>query len=124
MHQPSTNSDCENLNRKFGAPGRIAFRPSDSGFPVAVLANQYGSAEISLFGAQTLQYRPTGNAPVFFLPERVDFSDGKDVHGGVPVCWPWFGRNGEPGSQPHGFARYSLFEVRGQTEAAREEAHV
>lgn len=52
------NADCEALNRRFGAPGRIVFRPSKHDAPIVVLANQYGSAEVALFGAQTLSYRP------------------------------------------------------------------
>ena len=60
-----TNADCEALNRRFGAPERIVFRPSpDTGAPVAVLANKYGACEIDLFGARVLSYRPTGQQPV------------------------------------------------------------
>ena len=40
------NSDCDTLNRTYGSPGRIVFRPSPTGHPVVVLANQYGSAEV------------------------------------------------------------------------------
>ena len=43
------NADCEVLNRRFGAPGRIVFRPSKHDAPIVVLANQYGSAEVALF---------------------------------------------------------------------------
>ncbi len=104
---------CEELNRRYGAPGRIAFREGPSGAPVASLANQYGSAEISLYGAQTLSYRPTGNPPVLFTPSEIAFGPDRQDHGGIPVCWPWFGRCGEKGSYGHGFARRSVWEVRG-----------
>ena len=40
------------------------FRDGLQGYPIVALANQYGSAEVSLFGAQVLSYKPTGNFPV------------------------------------------------------------
>ena len=44
--------NCEELNKRYGAPGRIVFREGAQGYPIVALANQYGSAELSLFGAQ------------------------------------------------------------------------
>lgn len=104
---------CEELNRRYGAPGRIVFRENDEGVQIAALANQYGTAEISLYGAQTLSYKPTGNLPVLFAPPTMLFGPDRADHGGIPVCWPWFGRCGEPGAYGHGFARRSIWEVRG-----------
>ncbi len=112
MSIPS-NNDCQDLNRRFGAPERIVFRPSqDTGVPVVALANKYGSCEIDLKGARVLSYRPTGQQPVLFLPKSMKAEPAAWTHGGIPVCWPWFGRNGEPGSASHGFARQMTFSVR------------
>ena len=109
-----TNADCETLNRRYGAPERIVFRPSKHDVPVVVLANQYGTAEVALFGAQTISYRPTGNPPVLFMPRPYDeHPAGVEIHGGIPVCWPWFAAQGEPGSKKHGLARYSAWRVLG-----------
>ena len=105
--------NCEELNRRYGAPDRIVFRGSAQGFTVAALANQYGSAEISLFGAQVLSYKPTGNLPVLYTPKDIAFGPDRADHGGIPVCWPWFGKNGPEGSYGHGFARRSLWRVAG-----------
>lgn len=90
--------NCEELNKRYGAPGRIVFRDGPQGYPIVALANQYGSAELSLFGAQVLSYRPTGNFPVLFTPSTVEFGAEKADHGGIPICWPWFGKNGSCGS--------------------------
>lgn len=109
-----TNADCERLNRFYGGPGRIVFRPSRHDVPVVVLANRYGTAEISLLGATTLSYRPTGNPPVLFMPHPYDSRPkGTEIHGGIPVCWPWFARCGAPGSKLHGLARYAVWHVKG-----------
>ena len=80
------------LNSRYGAPGRIVFRAGFAGYPEVVLANKYGTAEIALLGANVLSYRPTGHSPVLFRPAKRDYNRGESVHGGLPVCWPQFGR--------------------------------
>ena len=108
------NADCDDLNRRFGAPERIVFRPSKHGTPIVVLANKYGAAEVALLGAQTISYRPTGHFPVLFMPKPYDeVPAGSEIHGGIPVCWPWFAKCGPEGAKMHGLARYAVWSVRG-----------
>ena len=102
----------ERLNSRFGAPGRIVFRPGFAGYPNVVIANKYGSAEIALLGANILDYRPTGVGPVIFRPAKRDYNRGDSFHGGVPVCWPQFGNRFSKEIPQHGFARKMIFEVR------------
>ena len=103
------------LNSRYGAPGRIVFRPGFAGYPNVVLANRYGTAEVSLLGANTLSYRPTGHGPVLFRSAKkdADYGRGEEVHGGVPVCWPQFGNRFSADLPKHGFASAMVFEVRG-----------
>ncbi len=105
----------EDLNKHYGAPGRIVFRMGHCGFPEVVLANKYGVAEVALYGANVLSYRPTGHAPVIFRPAKRDYKAGESFHGGIPVCWPQFGKLAIPGMAQHGFARTTCFQVRGTT---------
>ena len=92
-------------------------RSQEDGMDMMVLSNRFGSVTVSLKGAQIRSYRPAGMAEdLLYAPKSMAFDGTKLNHGGIPVCWPWFGRNGEPGSVSHGFARTSLFEVRGKTE--------
>ena len=102
----------DELNRRYGAPGRIVFHPGHCGYPEVVLSNKYGTAEVALLGANTLSYRPTGHAPVIFRPAKRDYNRGESFHGGIPVCWPQFGKLAIPGMAQHGFARVMPFEVR------------
>ena len=98
--------DINMLNRDFGAAGRIAFRPGPCGEPIAVLVEEHGSCEVSLYGAHVLSYRPTGHSPVLWLAK--DFlatPPGKAIRGGIPVCWPWFGAHPSGAGASHGFAR-------------------
>ncbi len=103
--------DVSDLNRRWGAPGRIVFRSSESGAPAVALANQYGSCEIQLFGAQVADYRPTGNPPVLFRTREMRFDTGEEVHGGVPLCWPWFGACGPANTWKHGIVRFCYWKV-------------
>jgi len=102
----------EELDRRFGAPGRIAFRTGHCGYPEAVLANMYGTATVALLGANVLSYRPTGHSETIFRPAKRDYLRGESFHGGVPVCWPQFGRLSIEGMAQHGFARMMPFAVR------------
>jgi glucose-6-phosphate 1-epimerase len=106
---------AEELNMRYGAPGRIVFRKGFAGYPEVVLANKYGTAEIALLGANVLSYRPTGHSPVLFRPSKRDYNRGESIHGGLPVCWPQFGKLAIEGMSAHGFARVMPFEVRGTT---------
>lgn len=104
--------EIEELNRRFGAPGRIVFREGHCGRPVAALSCKYGTAEIALMGANTLSYRPTGHSPVLFMPKGHVYARGEKVHGGIPLCWPQFGGMAIAGMGTHGFARIMPFSVK------------
>ena len=113
----------DQLNSRFGAPGRIVFREGFAGYPNVVLACQYGTAEIALLGGNVLSYRPTGHGPVIFRPAKRDYNRGDSFHGGIPVCWPQFGNMAFKDLPQHGFARLLVFEVRG-TEYSEEKTEI
>ena len=121
--KPEESADL--LNSRFGAPGRIVFRTGFAGYPTAVLANQYGAAEVALLGGNVLSYRPTGHAPVVFRPAKKDdeYNRGDKFHGGIPVCWPQFGNRFSKDLPQHGFASKMVFEVRG-TEYSEEKTEL
>ena len=70
---------------------------------VVSLTNEFGTVDIDTFGANVLSYVPAGGREVFFR-QAEERRTNQWYHGGVPICWPWFGRNGDPGSALHGFA--------------------
>ena len=82
-------------------------RGERGGVPALLLLTEGGaSAEVSLHGAQLLSWRPAGGREWIFLSERADYAVGKAIRGGVPICFPWFGRRaGSPEAPQHGFAR-------------------
>ncbi|WP_028022853.1 D-hexose-6-phosphate mutarotase [Enterovibrio calviensis] len=74
------------------------------GIKVLRVIHPKATASISLFGAHVLSFQPSGKKDVIWMSEKADFSGNKAIRGGVPVCWPWFGKAAEPS---HGFARSS-----------------
>ena len=113
----------DELNMRFGAPGRIVFRQGFAGYPEVVIANKYGAAEVALLGANVLSYRPTGLGEVVFRPAKRSYNRGDKFHGGIPVCWPQFGNRFSKDLPQHGFASKLVFEVRG-TEYTEEKTEV
>ncbi|MBE2896394.1 D-hexose-6-phosphate mutarotase [Pasteurellaceae bacterium HPA106] len=77
--------------------------------PVIVLEHAVGKAAIALQGAQLLSWQPHfAQHDVIWLSDSEPFKQGTAIRGGVPVCYPWFGRHGEP---MHGYARVSMWQL-------------
>lgn len=93
--------------------GRVEVRASEIG-PLVRLVAPGGTAEVALLGAQTAGWRPTGGEDVLYWPGAREggAEEGEELHGGIPVCWPWFGRMGPEGARLHGWVRYRRFAVR------------
>lgn len=66
------------------------------------------SADISLHGGHVLSYKPSGQEDVIWLSEKAELNPNTAIRGGIPVCWPWFGRVASPA---HGFARTSQWHL-------------
>ncbi len=65
--------------------------------------NNACKALISTQGAQLLQWQPTHTSDhVLWCSDLAHIQPGKPIRGGVPLCWPWFGKARQPA---HGFAR-------------------
>ncbi|MCP3697762.1 MAG: D-hexose-6-phosphate mutarotase [Aliivibrio sp.] len=63
-------------------------------------------AAISLHGGHVLSFTPKGQDDLIWMSKEAIFNPEKAIRGGVPVCWPWFGRIANPA---HGFARNSTW---------------
>ena len=113
----------DQMNSRYGAPGRIVFHEGFAGYPNVVIANKYGAAEIALLGGNVLSYRPTGHSDVLFRPAKRDYNRGESFHGGIPICWPQFGNRFSKELPQHGFVRKVVFEVR-STEYTEEKTEI
>ncbi len=83
-----------------------------NGFEYIELSNTSAHAKIALQGAHLFHYQRMGQSPLLWLSEKSYFEEGKAIRGGVPICWPWFGRHKTESHLPqHGFARNFLWEL-------------
>ena len=53
----------------------------------------HGNAQLLIAkqGAQVLSYQVGDEKPVIWLNEKAQYTHGKGIRTGVPICWPWFG---------------------------------
>ena len=81
------------------------------GLPVLFVRTRWADAAVSLHGGQLLSYVPVGSEDLLWL-SPLSKSAPDAIRGGVPVCWPYFGREGQAGEVPqHGFARNTRWEL-------------
>ena len=71
---------------------------------ILLLTNECGTVRLDTQGALVDSYVPCGSGEVFFC-QSGERRTNEWYNGGVPVCWPWFDLEGDPGSVMHGFAR-------------------
>lgn len=86
---------------------------------IVALTNEFGAVSVDTCGATVLSYVPAGGREVLFRSSE-EHRTNSWYHGGIPLCWPWFGRNGDPGSEMHGFVRLLDWEVVSRTDSSRE----
>lgn len=99
-------SHIEALNRRFGVAGVAEVAAGKGGLPVVRITSDAAAAEISLYGAQVLSWKPAGAEEVIFLSDQSHWESGQAIRGGIPVCFPWFRAKADNPSAPkHGFVR-------------------
>jgi glucose-6-phosphate 1-epimerase len=82
-------------------------------FPALLIRTPHATAALSLHGGQLLSFVPRGFDDLLWLSPTSTRPPGA-IRGGVPVCWPYFGRQGQADAVPqHGFARTSLWTLDG-----------
>lgn len=79
----------------------VSLRQLDQ-LPVIVIDHPLVRAAVTLQGAHLIAWQPAGEEAVLWLSEASAFKDGVAIRGGIPICWPWFGKVASPN---HGFAR-------------------
>lgn len=75
------------------------------GLPALLIRTPLADAALSLHGGQLLSYVPKGFDDLLWLSPCSQRAPAA-IRGGVPVCWPYFARQGQTADVPqHGFAR-------------------
>ena len=99
------------LNKRFGSK-RVKFSRGKEGFVWIDIQNEFGSARLTLHGAHVTQFIPAGGDDVLWVSQKSVFEPEKAIRGGIPICWPWFGKHKTTPELPtHGYARLCEWEV-------------
>lgn len=92
--------------------------PYGKDFPMLHVQTKACSGLVSLYGAQVLGWTPPTADPVLWLSPQCTFQRGKAIRGGIPICWPWFGKSTLKDDAPsHGTARISVWQIERAQEA-------
>lgn len=84
------------------------------GMPLLQVHSAKCKALIALQGAHVLSFTPNSseNQDFLWLSPNADFTLGKALRGGIPLCLPWFGPDKlNPKNPKHGFARNTDWEL-------------
>src|SRR5215207_8825318 len=110
---PMRSTDPQELNDQFAIAEHVTFASTAGGLPVAEIHNSHASASVALQGGHVITFQPHDQAPVLFVSSLAEYTPGKTIRGGIPVCWPWFGTHPTDPSKPfHGFVRAAMWQVR------------
>ena len=82
-----------------------------AGHSALQLSTRHGKAILALHGAHVLSWLPTGQREVFWLsPDSLP--EPAAIRGGVPVCWPWFAKQGQASNAvQHGPVRNLTWQI-------------
>ncbi|CAM2888139.1 D-hexose-6-phosphate mutarotase [Vibrio rarus] len=70
--------------------------------------HEKANAAIALHGGHVISYQPNSQNDLIWLSQQAIFDGHTAIRGGIPICWPWFGRVATPA---HGFARSSEWQL-------------
>lgn len=82
-----------------------------AGHAALQLKTRHGTATVALHGAHLLSWVPIGQRDVLWLSPQAQ-PEPAAIRGGVPVCWPWFAKQGMPDNAlQHGPARMTPWAI-------------
>lgn len=77
--------------------------------------NAFASAQLTTHGACVLSFVPkqgvSAGCDVLWVSPSSVYDGSKPVRGGIPICWPWFGKATEDGLPAHGFVRNKVWHL-------------
>jgi len=96
-----------------------------NGFKYIEVTNLHAQAKIALQGAHVFEYKVKDKPALLWLSSQAYFEESKAIRGGIPICFPWFGKHKEDSSLPqHGFARTTLWELVHEEELEDGSTHI
>ena len=98
------------LKKQFEIPNYVTLMMDEDELIKVVAESDHSTAEIYLKGAHVTSFQQKGEKQLLFMSPSAKMPRGNMLHGGIPLCFPWFG-NREGETLSHGFARNSLWDL-------------
>ncbi len=103
----------------------IEHKQEKNGFKYIEIKNVKAEAKIALQGAHVFHYKELGKLSLLWLSELAYFEEGKAIRGGIPICFPWFGKHKTDATlAQHGFARTALWSLSKEEEIDENRTHI
>ena len=83
---------------------------------VELVSGDGGKAVADTYGARLVSWRPAGGDEVFAMAKGRDkWPAGEQIHGGLPIYWPWFVFEGPAGCKIHGVTGYAEWRIKARS---------
>ncbi len=104
------------LNQAFAIKDKVEFIAAENHQVAIKIKTAWSWAVIYLQGAHLTSFERVNDGDfqeLIWLSPLAHYQANKAIRGGIPICWPWFGKKLDaPDLAQHGFARSSLFDVK------------
>ncbi|KAG2568532.1 putative glucose-6-phosphate 1-epimerase [Panicum virgatum] len=91
-------------------PPSVERTKGPTGLEKLVLREARGwTAEVHLYGGQVTSWKNGHGDELLFVSSKAIFKPPKAIRGGIPICFPQFGTQGN--LEKHGFARNRLWVI-------------
>jgi glucose-6-phosphate 1-epimerase len=91
---------------EFDLPDALRVTAGRGGLPCVDIDTPVCRGRQYLLGGSVTDWHPAGFEPVLFTSDHAVYREGQAIRGGVPVCFPWFGRHpSDPDAPSHGLVR-------------------
>lgn len=98
------------LKKQFEIPDRVTLTMDEDELVKVIVTSDESTAEIYLKGAHVTSFQQKEEKLLLFMSPSAKMPRGNMLHGGIPLCFPWFG-NREGETLSHGFARNSIWDL-------------
>ena len=93
--------------------GGLALCLAADGGAIELKSEDGGIATVDEYGARLVSWRPAGGDEVFAMAKSRDkWPAGEQIHGGLPIYWPWFVFEGPEGCRIHGVTGYAEWRIK------------
>lgn len=93
-------------------PENVRIEEGAGGLPLLRVRNSHATCSVYVYGAHIVSFTPRGEKDLLWLSPYSLFQEGSPIRGGIPICFPWFGKHEWREDLPlHGFVRTRLWNI-------------